>query len=104
MCGSMVDIQSATAEIRRGIKKEDRRKKLQGQKMSASATQGGHNNWHSYGSLAQWQCVILDQQSYSTPGPRSSDKMLLSHPYMSLVMADKALSVSAPKVWNDSSF
>jgi len=25
MCGSMVNIQSATAEIRRGIKKEDRR-------------------------------------------------------------------------------
>jgi len=42
MCGSMVDIQSAAAEIRRGIKKEDR-KKLQGKNiMSASATQGGH--------------------------------------------------------------
>jgi len=27
MCGSMVDIQSAAAEIRRGIKKEDRKKK-----------------------------------------------------------------------------
>jgi len=43
MCGSMVDIQSATAEIRRGIKKE---KKPQGTNiglMSASATQGGHN-------------------------------------------------------------
>jgi len=26
MCGSMVDIQSATAEIRRGIKKKDRKK------------------------------------------------------------------------------
>jgi len=39
----MVDIQCATAEIRRGIKKEDRRKKPQGKnKMSASATQGGH--------------------------------------------------------------
>jgi len=25
MCGSMVDIQSATAEVRRGKKKEDRR-------------------------------------------------------------------------------
>jgi len=40
-CGSMVDIQSAAAEIRRGIKKD--RKKLQGKNiMSASATQGGH--------------------------------------------------------------
>jgi len=27
MCGSMADIQSAAAEIRRGIKKEERKKK-----------------------------------------------------------------------------
>jgi len=43
---SMVDIQSATAEIRRG-KKERRKKKLQLQVeniMSASAAQGGHKN------------------------------------------------------------
>jgi len=44
----MVDIQSAAAEIRRGIKKRKKkiedRKKLQGKNiMSASATQGGHN-------------------------------------------------------------
>jgi len=39
----MVDIQSAAAEIRRGIKKEDR-KKLEGRNiMSTSTTQGGHN-------------------------------------------------------------
>jgi len=38
----MVVIQSATAEIRRGIKKD--RKKPQGKNIiSASATQGGHN-------------------------------------------------------------
>jgi len=38
----MVDVQSATAEIRRGIKKD--RKKPQGKNiMSASAMQGGHN-------------------------------------------------------------
>jgi len=43
MCGSMVDMQSAAAEIRRGIKKGDR-KKLQGKNMmSASAMQGGYN-------------------------------------------------------------
>jgi len=29
MCGSMVDIQSTTAEIRRGKKKEERKKKPQ---------------------------------------------------------------------------
>jgi len=39
----MVDVQSVAAEIRRGKKKEDRRKKPQGKNiMSASATQGGH--------------------------------------------------------------
>jgi len=43
MYGSMVNIQSKTAEIRRGIKK-DRRKKPQGKNiMSAFATQDGHN-------------------------------------------------------------
>jgi len=47
MCASMVDIQSATAEIRRG-KKEDiedeEEEETTGQNiMSASATQGGHN-------------------------------------------------------------
>jgi len=42
----MVDIQSATAEIRRGKKKKiDRRKKPQGENiMFPSATQGGHND------------------------------------------------------------
>ena len=45
MCGSMVDIQSATAEIRRGKKIERRRKIPQGKNiMSTSATQGGHKN------------------------------------------------------------
>jgi len=43
----MIDIQSATTEIRQGKKK--RRKKLERKKQdknitSASATQGGHNN------------------------------------------------------------
>jgi len=39
----MVDIESATAEIRRG-KKRRRQKKPQGKNiMSSSATQGGHN-------------------------------------------------------------
>jgi len=66
----MVDIQSATAEIRREIKKniEDRRKKTQGKDiMSASATQGGHRKtsivilFHfsslmsSIGEVVQWE-------------------------------------------------
>jgi len=47
MDASMVDIQSATAEIRRGKKKkkmEDRKKPRSKNIMSASATQGGHND------------------------------------------------------------
>jgi len=47
MCGrgSLVDIQYATAENRRGKKKkEERKKKPQDENiLSASATQGGHN-------------------------------------------------------------
>jgi len=43
MCGSMVDIHSPTAKIRRG-KKDERRKKPQDENiMSAFATKGGHN-------------------------------------------------------------
>jgi len=43
MCGSMVDIQSATAEIRRGKKVE--REKLQGKDiMSTSAMLGGYSH------------------------------------------------------------
>ena len=40
MCGSTVDIQSPTAEIRRG--KKDRKKPQGKNIMSTSATQGGH--------------------------------------------------------------
>jgi len=39
----MVDIQSAAAEIRQGIKKEDRKKPQGKNIMSAYAMQGGHN-------------------------------------------------------------
>jgi len=59
MCGSMVDIQSAAAEIRRGIKKD--RKKLQGKNiMSASATQGGHKN-RTFPAI-----ILTDRQTYSS--------------------------------------
>jgi len=46
MCANMVDIQSVTAENRRGKQEERRRRKKKPQlqnRMSASATQGGHN-------------------------------------------------------------
>jgi len=47
MCGSMADIQSATAEIRRGKKKDIRKKKKKphGKNITfASATQGDHKS------------------------------------------------------------
>ena len=43
MCRSMVDIQSATAEIRRG-KKKKHDKNI----MYSSAMQGSHNNWSGF--------------------------------------------------------
>ena len=43
MEGRLVYIQSATAEIRRGNKKEEERRNHGKNIMSASATQGGHN-------------------------------------------------------------
>jgi len=58
----MADIQSAKAEIRRGKKKEGRKKieGTTGQKynvpMSASATQGGHNKVEEMGCL--WWAAI----------------------------------------------
>jgi len=58
MSGSMVDIQSAAVEIRRGIKKieEEDRKKPQGKNiMSTSATQGGHKkHWQM---TTDWQNI-----------------------------------------------
>ena len=43
MCGSMVDIQFATAKIRREKKRKKERKKQDKNIMSESATLGGHN-------------------------------------------------------------
>jgi len=62
----MVDIHSATAEIRRGEKKEERKKERNRDKniISASATQGGHNKYrcssrHREVSLAPGPCCWL---------------------------------------------
>jgi len=75
MCRSMVDIQSAAAEIRRRIKK---RKKSQGKNiMSASATQGGHN--HQLAGLccgSQWGAYSarpdhLAGGMWNIPSPRT---------------------------------
>jgi len=59
MCGSMVDIQSVTTEIRR----EKKRVKPQGKNMmSASATQGGH----AYIAPAQHRAVKVVRARKST--------------------------------------
>jgi len=62
MCGSMVDIQSATAEIGRGKKmarKKEGKKKPQDENiMSASATQGCHINCISDRTAAVTRCHI----------------------------------------------
>jgi len=49
MCGSMVDVQSATAKIRRG--KKERKKEETGQnKMSAPVAHGGHKKGRNLGA------------------------------------------------------
>ena len=72
MCASMADIQSATAEIRRGKKKGDRKnKKPQGKNiMSASATQGGHNKDSKQTSVSIRITII--SQLYVLHGHRRS--------------------------------
>ena len=66
MCRSMVDIHSATAEIRRGKKKERRRKKKKPHDeniMFASATQVSHNKVSSQKQKAYkrrfWELYVL---------------------------------------------
>jgi len=73
MCRSMVDIQSATAEIRRGIKKEDRRKKPLGKNiMFASASQGGHNYSPLLARWRRWLRSAVNKQCVAHPGAKSA--------------------------------
>jgi len=54
MCGSMVNIQSATAEIRRGKKKkEEERRKIETTRQKCN---GGHNN--KYSSIFSCRIVL----------------------------------------------
>ena len=66
MCRNIVDIHSATAEIRRGKKKKiEDRKKPQGKNiMSASATQGDHKQEHA---LILYQDTYKAQDKLSDP-------------------------------------
>ena len=51
----MVDIQSVTAEIRRGKRQKEEEETTGQNIMSASATQGGHNN----STHMAWECSLL---------------------------------------------
>jgi len=64
MCGSMVDIQSPTAESRRG--KKERRKKPQGKNiMACSIPQGSHNYLHT--TITVLQPFVRDHPGEPVP-------------------------------------
>ena len=65
MCGSMVDIQSATPEIRRGKKR--RKKKRDKNIMSASATQGAIITKVAAADVLTAQMVCTQSQKLSLP-------------------------------------
>jgi len=96
MCGSMVDIHSATAEIRR---KKERKKKPQGKNiMSASATQGGckHRRLHIFlVSVCVCVCVQYASVTISDPGTRSVTSAPGSARVSPTRTADSATSVNA---------
>jgi len=62
MCRSLVDIQSATAEIRRGKEEEKSKEKQDKNIMFASAMQGDHNYVPVYcGSYRIYQRQLITQ-------------------------------------------
>jgi len=76
----MIDIQSAAAEIRRGKKKKKDIKKPQGKNiMSASATQGGHNDQTNYQNYYTVRTLLFEthgsrELGYFTRNIRSKSK------------------------------
>jgi len=68
MCRNMVDIQSVTAEIKRGKKKTEERKKQDKNIMSTSATQGGHKNV-SYFNYVCWNASDIIHPCYFLNSP-----------------------------------
>jgi len=78
MCGSIVDIQCATAEITRGKWKEERRKKRQqdGNITSASATQEGHNALSHDTMLELWadKDTFIDRQVWKWTHSKTLNK------------------------------
>jgi len=79
MCGSMADIQCATAEIRRGKKKErkkeEKKKKPQDENIMASpTTQGGHKyyKWMSLTDTMLINVMTTDVQQQDQLSPRDA--------------------------------
>jgi len=74
----MVDIHSATAEIRRG--KENNKKKQNKNIMSASATQGGHNKRYIFEPFAVNRLGVFGKSLFQFLGSstsRTHQKLLL---------------------------
>jgi len=67
MCISIVDIQFATTEIRRGKKEEETRKKLDENMMSASAIQGGHNKFSCTCTLVILFVLVCCEVEFNDP-------------------------------------
>ena len=86
MCGSMVDNQSAAAEIRRGIKKEDRKKPQGKNIMSASATQGGHNKECTLIILTQITRQDWETEVWSCPGTLHSGHHATKPPGQAIIV------------------
>jgi len=90
MCASMADIQSATAEIRRG--KKDRKKKPQAKNIIfTSATQGGHNKYSTISIIfgtdcrerGLWDLIKRGYQLRSfSRQPFITDSLFLSHAWI----------------------
>ena len=94
MCGSMADIQSATAEIRRGKKEdrkkeEDRQNKPQGKNIMAwPIPQGGRNNnliCTAPECLVTAQALIKNQLSWFLVRQRSTNKITRHRNHVSMI-------------------
>ena len=106
MCQSMVDIQPAAAKIRRGIKKEDRRKKKEttGQKYNGLPYYIGRPQQHiqmrKLQSFMSLSCKCLTHQ-YS-PASNSYSQSVLSQFVLDMFcdLVSRMLSVDSATVWS----
>ena len=99
MCGSMVDIQSPTAEIRRGNKRRKKKKPQDENIMVCPITQSDHNNNNNkVMNLIQFKInrnlCCGDRASMSTTSPAVVDELMLtfiSEPVLSIFTLISAL-------------